>query len=42
MKDYHASKRSKEIFEQSGIKLTIVDNVVEDYSKDRFSRKKKK
>ena len=42
MKDYHASKRSKEIFEQSGIKLTIVDNVVEDYSKDRVSRKKKK
>ncbi len=42
MKDYHASKRSKEIFEQSGIKLTIIDNTVEDYLKDRFSKKNKK
>lgn len=41
-KDYHASKRSKEIFEQSGVKLSVLDETVEDYSKDRFAKKKSK
>ncbi|MDO8591126.1 MAG: cytidine/deoxycytidylate deaminase family protein [bacterium] len=35
-KDYHAGKRSKEIFEQSGVKLVILNPEVEDYKKDRF------
>lgn len=38
-KDYHRGQRSKEIFRESGISLTIVEQVVEDYSKDRFAGK---
>ncbi len=37
-KDYHASKRPKEVFEQSGVKLQILDPEIEDYKKDRFNR----
>ncbi len=36
LKDYHASKRSKDIFDQSGIKLQIVKHEVEDYLHDRL------
>lgn len=39
LKDYHRSQRSKEIFEQSGVKLVIMDNNIEDYSDDRFVKK---
>lgn len=30
-KDYHASKRSKEVFKEAGVKLEILDNSVESY-----------
>ncbi len=39
LKDYHASKRTKQVFEKSGVKLQILNNEVEDYSKDRFMPK---
>lgn len=40
LKDYHSSHRTKEVFEEVGIKLQILNAVVEDYSKDRFIDKK--
>jgi dCMP deaminase len=33
IKDYHASKRSKEIFKKAGVKLEIVNKEVEKYNK---------
>lgn len=39
LKDYHAGKRSKEIFEQSGLKLHLLNAQVEDYIEDRVVRK---
>lgn len=30
-KDYHASKRSKEVFKEAGIKLEIIDSTIETY-----------
>ena len=39
-KDYHASKRTKEIFESCGLKLQIIDKEVENYNQDRFAAKK--
>ena len=30
-KDYHASKRSKEVFKEAGVKLDILDSAVETY-----------
>jgi dCMP deaminase len=30
-KDYHASKRSKEVFKEAGVKLVILDSAVETY-----------
>ncbi len=33
LKDYHASKRSKEIFEQAGVKLQIMNPEVQSYAK---------
>jgi dCMP deaminase len=33
LKDYHASKRSKEIFETAGVKLHIMNKEVENYAK---------
>jgi dCMP deaminase len=41
LKDYHASKRSKEIFEQSGVKLHIMKPEVENYASDKTVAKKK-
>jgi dCMP deaminase len=38
-KDYHASKRTKEVFEACGLKLQILNKDVEDYIKDRFVAK---
>lgn len=38
LKDYHQSKRTKEVFEQSGIKFQILNSEVEDYTNDRFNR----
>ena len=35
-KDYHRGQRTKQIFDQSGVKLQILNKEVEDYSKDRF------
>lgn len=32
-KDYHASKRSKEIFQEAGVELSILDETVEKYDK---------
>ncbi|MDB5239057.1 MAG: CMP/dCMP deaminase zinc-binding protein dCMP deaminase [Candidatus Parcubacteria bacterium] len=40
LKDYHASRRSKEVFEQAGVKLQILNAEVESYTKDRFTEKK--
>jgi dCMP deaminase len=39
LKDYHASSQSKKIFEQSGVKLQIMNTEVEDYKNDRFATK---
>jgi len=39
LNNYHRGKRSREIFEQSGVKLQVLDSSTEDYSKDRFSKK---
>lgn len=39
-KDYHASKRTKEIFESCGLKLQIINKEVENYNQDRFAAKK--
>lgn len=33
LKDYHSSKRSKEIFETAGVKLSILNPEVESYSR---------
>ncbi len=33
LKDYHASKRSKEVFEQAGVRLQIMNPEVETYAK---------
>lgn len=37
LKDYHASNRTKKIFEQSGVKLQILKPEVENYLNDRFA-----
>jgi len=39
LKDYHASKRSKEIFEESGVKLHIMKPEVENYASDKTAEK---
>ncbi len=31
-KDYHAAKRSKEVFKEAGVELTVLDSAVETYS----------
>lgn len=33
LKDYHASKRSKEILKQAGVKLDIINKTVEEYDR---------
>lgn len=38
--DYHRAQRSKEIFNECGIILEILNNEVENYKKDRFTGKK--
>ncbi len=40
LKDYHRGRRSKEIFEQSGVKLQLLNHEVEDYKTDRFAKPK--
>jgi dCMP deaminase len=39
LKDYHRSQRTKEIFEEGGVRLTILTNETEDYKNDRFKTK---
>lgn len=36
--DYHVSKKAKEVFEQSGVKLVILHNRVDDYKLDRTAK----
>jgi len=38
LKDYQASKDTKEVFAQSGVKLQVLNPEVEDYSSDRFMK----
>lgn len=42
LKDYHASVQSKIIFKQSGVALEVVTGQMEDYTKDRPSKTKRK
>ena len=37
-KDYHRGQRTKVVFEQSGVKLHILDTEVENYKLDRFAK----
>ncbi len=37
LKDYHRSYRSKEIFAEAGVKLTILNPEVENYQENRFT-----
>jgi dCMP deaminase len=39
LKDYHRSKRTKEVFGQSGVKFSLVNTAIEDYSKDMTAKK---
>ncbi len=36
LKDYHRSKRTKEVFAEAGVKLQVLNKEVEDYKQDRF------
>jgi len=35
LKDYHKSKRSKEIFSEAGIRFQLLNNEIEDYKDDK-------
>lgn len=39
LKDYHVSKKTKEVFKESGVKLVILNPEIENYKKDRFNKK---